>query len=147
MPQLPGNSYSIRGRRAFSNENLNFDFGTPDSSLAIPGLAGTQTSSVAQADAYPVGSDEAVLAAIKITGTPTGTLVMNIQTSTTFGGSFTTIASTPSISAAGTYYLMAPVTASIAPATQWYKVTLTLATTPSFIVAGVAVKTFNIVRK
>jgi hypothetical protein len=149
-PQYTSNSYSIKGRRAFGNENLNFSFNAADSSLIVPNLAGTQTSSVAQTDAYPVGGQECIFAAISITGTPGGTLptlVMNIQTSTTFGGTFTTIASTSAINSAGITYLFAPVVATNPPATNWYKITLTIGgTTPSFAVAGVGTKTFDINR-
>jgi uncharacterized membrane protein YjgN (DUF898 family) len=136
--------YFVNGRQQNSFENLRFSFKNPDKSSLHGQLAGVLTTSTAQTDSFPSGNLQAVLAAIQITAVSgtTPTLVMNIQTSTTAGGTFTTIASTPTINAAGIYYLMAPLV-EVAKGSNWYKVTVTIGgTTPSFTVAGVASQLF-----
>ena len=130
------------------SSNLDFGFKNPNRCLSIASLIATYTASANQTDACTSSNAQAICVGIKV-GTVSGTtptLVANLQTSATFGGSYTTIASSATITATGTYYFFAQPSALSPPSEgNFWRISFTVGgTTPSFQVLGVAAQLFYI---
>jgi hypothetical protein len=140
---MPSNQTGIQFHSQYINvndrHNLQFGLNNVNKTYRIDSLAGTKTTTATQSDACPTSNFQAILIGIvvsAVSGT-TPSLTVNFQTSATFGGSYTTIASSAAITAPGTYYFFAQ--------GQFFKLNLAISgTTPSFTIAGIGFVPFYI---